>query len=29
MRVGREQGCEYLLFDCDAGEIESLAVFPW
>lgn len=29
MRVGREQGCDYLLFDCDAGEIEGLAVFPW
>lgn len=29
MRLGREQGCDYLLFDCDAGAIESLAIFPW
>lgn len=29
MRVGREQGCDYLLFDCDAGEIGGLTVFPW
>jgi hypothetical protein len=29
MHVGREQGCEYLLFDCDACEIDGLVVFPW
>ncbi len=29
MRVGREQGCDYLLFDCDAGEIDALPTFPW
>lgn len=29
MRLGREQGCDYLLFDCDAGAIDGLAVFPW
>ncbi|CCW16365.1 hypothetical protein EBBID32_7010 [Sphingobium indicum BiD32] len=29
MRVGREQGCDYLLFDCDAGETDGLVVFPW
>lgn len=29
MRAGREQSCDYLLFDCDAGEIEGLTTFPW
>ena len=29
MRVGREHGCDYLLFDCDAGEIDALPTFPW
>lgn len=29
MQVGREQGCDYLLFDCDAGEVEGLPTFPW
>lgn len=29
MRLGRGQGCDYLLFDCDADEIEGLTVFPW
>ena len=29
MRVGREQGCDYLLFDCDAGATDGLVVFPW
>ncbi|MCH2221039.1 MAG: hypothetical protein MK097_12075, partial [Dechloromonas sp.] len=29
MRFGRDQGCDYLLFDCDADEITSLTVFPW
>lgn len=29
MRLGREQGCDYVLFDCDAGEIDALPTFPW
>lgn len=29
MRVGREQGCDYLLFDCDACAIDALPTFPW
>ena len=29
MRFGREQNCDYLLFDCDAGEITGLTQFPW
>jgi hypothetical protein len=29
MWFGREQHCDYLLFDCDAGEIDGLTVFPW
>ena len=29
MRFGCEQGCDYLLFDCDAGEIDGLTIFPW
>tara|TARA_B110001454_G_scaffold211422_1_gene227074 strand:- start:2492 stop:2779 length:288 start_codon:yes stop_codon:yes gene_type:complete len=29
MRLGREQACDYLLFDCDAGEITDLTIFPW
>ncbi|RQW46143.1 hypothetical protein [Novosphingobium sp. LASN5T] len=29
MRLGREQGCDYLLFDCDAGTIPGLPLFPW
>jgi hypothetical protein len=29
MHLGREQVCDYLLFDCDAGAIDGLAVFPW
>ena len=29
MRFGREQGCDYLLFDCDASAVEGLEVFPW
>lgn len=29
MALGREQGCDYLLFDCDAGAIAALPIFPW
>jgi hypothetical protein len=29
MRFGREQGCDHLLFDCDAGVIDGLPSFPW
>jgi hypothetical protein len=29
MHLGREQGCDHLLFDCDAAAIDGLAVFPW
>lgn len=29
MRVGREQSCDYLLFDCDARAIDALPTFPW
>jgi hypothetical protein len=29
MRLGRELACDYLLFDCDAGEIDALPTFPW
>jgi hypothetical protein len=29
MRLGREQGCDYLLFDCDASAIDALQTFPW
>ena len=29
MSLGRGQGCDYLLFDCDACAIDELAIFPW
>ena len=29
MRFGRDQGCDYLLFDCDAGAVDTLPTFPW
>ena len=29
MRLGREQGCDHLLFDCDAGVVDALPSFPW
>lgn len=29
MALGREQGCDYLLFDCDACAIDALPTFPW
>lgn len=29
MELGRKQGCDYLLFDCDACAIDTLTIFPW
>lgn len=29
MALGREQGCDYLLFDCDACAVDALPTFPW
>jgi hypothetical protein len=29
MALGRVQGCDYLLFDCDACAINGLPSFPW
>lgn len=29
MALAREQGCDYLLFDCDACAIDALPTFPW
>lgn len=29
MRLGRQQGCDHLLFDCDACVVDALSSFPW
>ena len=29
MRLARDVGCDFLLFDCDADTIATLRVFPW
>lgn len=29
MALGRGEGCDYLLFDCDTCAIDALPIFPW
>jgi hypothetical protein len=28
-RYARQNGCDYVMFDCDAGEDENLPTFEW
>lgn len=29
MTWARRQGCEYILFDCDADQVDGLPAYDW